>query len=106
MDWLNRSRVGVEEIRGHVLSLQERFLTGLKTNPKAGLSLDSLLTPRAAERRGNFLTFRLAQAGSLADRLHEGGVVTDHRGDRLRFGFGLYQDPEDVDELLGRLARL
>jgi kynureninase len=105
MDWLNRSRIGVAEIRSHVLALQERFLAGLPANPQWGLGLESLLTPRAAERRGNFLTFRLAHAESLARRLREAGVVTDHRGDRLRFGFGLYQDPEDVDELLLRLAR-
>jgi kynureninase len=106
MDLLNRLRVGVTEIRGHVLTLQERFLTGLGKNEPAGLSLESLLTPGERTRRGNFLTFRLAQAESLDRRLGEGGVVTDHRGDRLRFGFGLYQDPEDVDELLRRLARL
>jgi kynureninase len=106
MDWLNRLRVGAAEIRGHVLGLQERFLAGLETTKLAGLSLESLVTPRAAERRGNFLTFRLAQAERLANRLREGGVTTDHRGDRLRFGFGLYQDPEDVDELRRRLAAL
>jgi kynureninase len=106
MEWLNRLRVGVPEIRSHVLTLQEGFLAGLETSPRSGLSLESLITPRAPERRGNFLTFRLAQAESLARRLRETGVVTDHRGDRLRFGFGLYQDPEDVDELLRRLAAL
>jgi selenocysteine lyase/cysteine desulfurase len=106
MDWLNRLRVGVPEIRAHVLSLQERFLVGLGTNEVAGLSRESLLTPSDGKRGGNFLTFRLAQAERLANRLREGGVMTDHRGDRLRFGFGLYQDPEDVDELLRRLAAL
>jgi selenocysteine lyase/cysteine desulfurase len=106
MDWLNRSSVGVAEIRSHVLALQDRFLTGLEASPRAGLSLQSLITPRAADRRGNFLAFRLAQAETLASRLRESRVVTDHRGDRLRFGFGLYQDPEDVDELLQRLAVL
>jgi kynureninase len=104
MDLLDRLGVGVAEIRGHVSSLQERFLAGLETREVAGLSLASLITPRAGERRGNFLTFRLAQAESIANRLREGGVDIDHRGDRLRFGFGLYQDPEDVDELLRRLS--
>ena len=28
------------------------------------------------------------------------GVITDFRGDRLRIGFGVYQDEEDVDRLL------
>jgi len=33
-------------------------------------------------------------------------VVVDVRGDRLRFGFGLYHDADDVDRLLERLAQL
>jgi len=106
MDWLNRLRVGLPEIRTHVLSLQERFLRGIEKSAPAGLSMESLVSPRSAEQRGNFLTFRLSEAERLANRLRERDVVTDHRGDRLRFGFGLYQDPEDVDELLRRLARL
>jgi selenocysteine lyase/cysteine desulfurase len=26
-------------------------------------------------------------------------VITDYRRDRLRIGFGIYQEPEDVDRL-------
>jgi selenocysteine lyase/cysteine desulfurase len=39
----------------------------------------------------------------LYRRLDEAGVITDLRGDRLRIGFGLYHDPDDVDELARRL---
>ena len=39
------------------------------------------------------------KAGAIYARLHEAGVITDHRGDRLRFGFGLYQDEADVERL-------
>jgi selenocysteine lyase/cysteine desulfurase len=31
-------------------------------------------------------------------------VITDHRGDRLRIGFGIYHDEEDVDRLLVHLT--
>ncbi len=106
MDWLGGLDVGVREIHDHVEALQDRFLTGLERRPVAGLSLESLVTPLESERRGHFLTFRLAQAADLARRLAEAGVDLDWRGDRLRFGFGLYHDPEDVDELLARLSRL
>jgi kynureninase len=106
MEWLNRLRVGVAEIRAHVVPLQERFLAGLEKNAAGGLSLESLITTRAAAHRGNFLTFRLEHAETLAHRLRESGVTVDHRGDRLRFGFGLYQDPDDVDELLRRMTAL
>jgi selenocysteine lyase/cysteine desulfurase len=53
--------------------------------------------------RANFLVFRLPEAPELYRRLDEAGVITDLRGDRLRIGFGLYHDPDDVDELARRL---
>ncbi len=106
MDWLAGLGVGVGEIHAHVRALQERFLTALERNPVARLPLESLVTPRTGAERGSFLTFRLAQADELGRRLGEGGVVVDWRGDRLRFGFGLYHDLDDVDELLRHLARL
>jgi selenocysteine lyase/cysteine desulfurase len=31
-------------------------------------------------------------------------VITDYRGDRLRIGFGVYQDLADVDRLVSALA--
>jgi selenocysteine lyase/cysteine desulfurase len=34
----------------------------------------------------------------------EAGIVTDARNDRLRFGFGIYHRPEDVDQLVERLG--
>jgi selenocysteine lyase/cysteine desulfurase len=33
-------------------------------------------------------------------------IVTDARGDRLRFGFGLYHTAKDVDRLVTRLSAL
>jgi selenocysteine lyase/cysteine desulfurase len=34
------------------------------------------------------------------------GVITDYRADRLRIGFGIYQDEADVDRLIEILAGL
>ena len=33
-------------------------------------------------------------------------VITDVRGDVLRIGFGVYQDEDDVDRLVGHLGEL
>ena len=52
-----------------------------------------------ATQRGNFLTFRTAAAGEIYDTLLAQNIITDHRADRLRFGFGLYQDEDDVARL-------
>ncbi len=53
---------------------------------------------------GNFLTFELADARPLAATLRERQVVVDVRGDRIRFGFGPYQEADDVDRLIERLS--
>ncbi|MEN9799753.1 MAG: hypothetical protein RL653_3450 [Pseudomonadota bacterium] len=82
--------------------LQARFLAGL-----SGTVLDGvpLLVPEASSR-GHFLTFRTPRARELSSALKERRVITDAREDRLRFGFGVYQDARDVDALLGRLNGL
>ena len=72
--------------------------------PPARLLLDPARLPC-----GNFLTFDLGGEAAAADvhgRLRSAEVVTDYRGRRLRIGFGLYQDKDDVDKLLARVAAL
>jgi selenocysteine lyase/cysteine desulfurase len=62
--------------------------------------------PLSEPRRGNFLTFDLADAEAWQARLERAGIVTDRRGTRLRFGFGIYQTEAEVDALLDRLRRM
>src|SRR5690606_15184900 len=81
--------VGPATIAAHVGSLQQRFLD-------SGVAPGELLPP-LPHRRGSFLTFRTGHAGDRYRRLHEQGVVTDYRRDRLRIGFGVYHDQADVD---------
>ncbi|MGA7097438.1 MAG: aminotransferase [Acidimicrobiia bacterium] len=61
------------------------------------------LIPQTGVDRGNFLTFRTSRAGEIYAGLHDLGVITDHRGDRLRIGFGIYQDADDVGRLIDAL---
>ncbi|MGH8952411.1 MAG: aminotransferase class V-fold PLP-dependent enzyme [Acidimicrobiia bacterium] len=93
LGWLDEEGVSPTAIHDHASSLQEQFLS-------AQPDLGELLID-ADRERGNFLTFRSSRAGDMYQRLHENGVITDFRGDRLRIGFGIYQDAEDVDALLG-----
>ena len=96
--WLDDLGVTVADIHAHVARLQHRFLTG-------GPHPELLPGPEAPDR-GHFLTFRLPGAGAVDAALHAAGVIVDHRDDRLRLGFGLYHDDDDVDELRRRLATL
>lgn len=102
MDWLFGLGVTPDDIHRHARRLQDRFLDGLEGtgSPLAG----ALIPERTVSERGNFLTFRLPDAGALHRLLLDDNVITDVRGDRFRIGFGLYHDPPDVDELLTRLT--
>lgn len=102
MDWARRHQLGVSAIRAHVMELQRDFLAGLDKRRHPLLSRAHLVPPEPLPR-GSFLTFRHADAAALQARLLDAQVVTDVRGDRLRFGFGVYQDRLDVAELLRRI---
>lgn len=105
-DLLEREGLDVAAVLGHVRGLQGRFLDGLGSG-LGPLTPAALLPPlEGGFQRGHFLTFRGDWAQALHDRLAAADVVTDVRGDRLRFGFALYHDPADVDALLERLAGL
>ena len=102
-DWLQGLGVGVEEIRRHVEMLQARFL---ELRQKLGLMQQATLMPPPGTPRGNFLIFRHREAQDWQRKLLSAGVVTDCRDDRLRFGFGIYQEPVDVDAALARIQQL
>jgi selenocysteine lyase/cysteine desulfurase len=106
MDLLDSLGVTVATIHAHVRALQEQFVDRLKQLNLAALRADQLLVAIAEPNRGHFLTFRTPEAGSLHHRLLDANIVTDYRGDRLRLGFGLYHDADDVDRLCERLRRV
>lgn len=106
MDWLEREGITVADIHAHVGALQRRLLERLDDVGHAEIRTEHLLPGLDAPDRGHFLTFRTPAAPALHDALAALDVVTDVRVDRLRFGFGLYHDEADVDELLARLGKL
>jgi selenocysteine lyase/cysteine desulfurase len=94
MEMLNDLNVGVADIHAHVMALQDQFLELLKKRP------GTLISPVDTPARGHFLTFETDRAADFAQKLQDLGVVTDHRGTRLRFGFGLYHVADDVERLV------
>ena len=91
--WLDELSITVADIRARVATLQEQLLDELR----------GLVAPPEAGPRGNFLSLRLDDAPAIYAALKNRRVITDVRGDRLRIGFGLYHDPEDVTSLAGHL---
>ena len=95
MRWLEGLGIDVAAIHAHAHALQRAFVAELEARG-ATLREADLLVPLSQAQRGNFLTFRRADAQELHARLAAGKVVTDVRGDRLRVGFGPYHAEEDA----------
>ena len=106
MDLWEREGVTPEKILAHANRLQHRFLEGLERGRPRALDAITLLTPRDLSQQGNFLTFRFEGASALYAALRAVNVETDLRADRIRFGFGPYQDEADVDRLLAKISQL
>ena len=93
--------------RGEIVRLGGRGVAdGLARRPCGVLALENLVVPLQETARGNFLTFRHADAALWHEMLRQAGITVDLRGDRLRLGFGLYQNAADAEALLARLASL
>lgn len=108
MDLFDRAGITIEAVHEHVMGLQKHFLDGLRTVRHPLLNEDTLIYKADADH-GHFLTFALPSVNEtvqLAQRLAQADVIVDHRANRLRFGFGLYQDAQDVAALLQRMAAL
>jgi selenocysteine lyase/cysteine desulfurase len=104
-DWRRSLNLTVEKSDAHVRGLQTHFLKRLAEKRRGPFKTESLISTDMT-RLGHFLTFRLPGAPALSKRLAaDVEVLTDARGDRLRFGFGLYHDQADIDALFSRLDR-
>ena len=100
LNWAQSVAATPGAIHAHAHALQARFMAGW------GRWEERLLVPLSDPARGNFLTFRMADAGEWQARLEAADIITDRRGDRLRLGFGLYHRAADVDALVERMRGL
>jgi kynureninase len=91
LSWLAAEGANPGSIHAQAGLLQEMFLE-LVDPPWE-------LMPPPGAPRGNFLTFGAEDADRVYRSLHDHHVITDYRGDRVRIGFGVYQDQSDVERL-------
>ncbi|MFQ5776241.1 MAG: aminotransferase class V-fold PLP-dependent enzyme [Kiloniellaceae bacterium] len=99
LEWLETIGVGVADVHAHVHALQRLLVERLGDLGLESLHPGQLLVPVSEPGRGHFLTFRTREAERIHRSLLDRNVITDYRGDRLRLGFGLYHDEEDVERL-------
>ncbi|MGL4438289.1 MAG: aminotransferase class V-fold PLP-dependent enzyme, partial [Bosea sp. (in: a-proteobacteria)] len=95
--WMAEIGLTLPAIHHHALALQERFLEGIRAETLADFQVARLVTPMSTTQRGHFLTFETPEAQGMYKRLMAARVITDVRGDRIRFGFGCYQTAEDIE---------
>jgi len=98
-DWLQREGQTVESMLAFVRAREEEFLS---LSRSSDICRETLVVPDAA-RRGRFLAFRTARAGEIVAALASRNILADHRGDRLRIGFGIYHTAEDAARLAAAL---
>jgi kynureninase len=107
LDWLAGEGLDAGIIHRHAIALMRQFLSGLDALQLEALSVENLITPLGdPAAHGNFLAFRTEEAGALEAALAQRGIASDHRGDVLRFGFGLALDEDDVADALARMSGL
>lgn len=105
-DWLAAENIDAATVHAHVTSLQLRFMNAMEEKSSGPFTAANLVVPLEGSARGNFLAFDHKDAAGWYRRLHNAGIVTDVRGTRLRVGFGLYHNADDVDRLVSRLRTL
>jgi kynureninase len=96
-DWLAREELSVDKMLAHVRRIERVFLKEIATL-HAPIDASLLLVPDEA-MRGRFLAFRTESAAAITAHLAAKNIIVDHRGDRLRIGFGIYHDEEDARRL-------
>jgi selenocysteine lyase/cysteine desulfurase len=101
MRWMDDNGLTVEEMDGHCIALQKRFVERL--DAIGGNLRSNHLVVRELDACGRFLTFETEHAGRIDKELADNNIIVDHRGDRLRVGFGIYQSVDDVEQLVRTL---
>jgi len=104
MEWLASTGTTHADVRRHAHRMQERFLAGLRAAKLDELRVEDLVPPLGTPR-GNFLVFDVEDAEERYKRITAAGIGIDRRDRRLRFGFGVYHDDDQVDRLLETLGR-
>jgi kynureninase len=99
--------IGIRQVHEHATDLMRHFLERLEPLRPKGLMRRDLITPFGdGAAHGNFLSFRTHRAAAIEAALAAVDVQADHRGDFMRFGFGLASTREEVDTAIERMAKV
>jgi selenocysteine lyase/cysteine desulfurase len=100
-DLFEKENITIEKTHQYIVSLQTHFINKLKRK--------DLLLNDSIKNIGHFitLTYNSPEECSHAHyELRKEGILTDFRGSRLRFGFGMYLSSEDIDSAVAIINRV
>lgn len=87
---------------GHSIASMTEYIKNLQTHFLDNNPLLDRFYASDIKKVGRFLTLKTGSS-ALSERLYEAlkgqGILTDYRGENLRFGFGLYLNQEDVKKV-------
>lgn len=91
LEMFKKDQVSVSNIHKHIQNNQKYFLDLISKINHKYINLNNLIVDDI-DHHGHFLTFKFeeSEVQVVAKQLKESGIETDFRGDRLRFGFGMY----------------
>lgn len=93
-------------ISAHAHGLMRTFQGAIADSRCGRLGEAEILNPLDGDPvRARFLALRHPDAAGIKARLQAADVIADVRDDVIRFGFGLYQDEDDVARLIAACGR-
>lgn len=106
LHWLSKNNMGPNEMDAHILPLMSHF-TQKALEQVPWLTQDMLIINPAINHNhhGHFIAIEKENVEHIHDQLKDQNVICDYRGHILRFGFGIYHDIEDVDQLIAQLRQ-
>ncbi|MFJ6025213.1 class V aminotransferase [Brevundimonas sp. NPDC092305] len=103
---LAEAELTTADVSAHAHGLMQTFQQAVGDGLAGRLAEAVLLNPFNGDpARARFLAFRHPDAADWKARLMKADIVTDVRDDVVRFGFGLYQDADDVERLIKACAQ-
>jgi kynureninase len=107
LTWFAEKGLSVDEVHAHATALMEHFLEGVDRLGLKGFARADLVTPFGdGAAHGNFLAFGTPHSEAIQSALAAADVQADHRGERMRFGFGLALTRDDVNAALARMVQV
>ncbi len=98
--WMDEQNITPQTARTYTQELQEQFV-----KETHNINLGKLVNA-PGKHTGQFLTYESPNSPELYQKLKEQNILTDVRGERIRFGFGIYHTSADVSALSGILHSL